>query len=169
MTFPARISPEEIEAAKPKILALVQRGAPDACWPWGGHVGRDGYGKIFVCGRPRRTIRMVMAVEAGADIGDALVCHRCDNPICCNPAHLFLGSHADNTRDAMSKGRVATAWAPGEKHNEGEQNPRAVLNADNVREIRRSRLTNEAVAAQFGISPYTVRDVRRGRTWRHVV
>lgn len=171
MTFPARISPEEIEAAKPKILALVQRGAPDACWPWAGHIGRDGYGKIFVCGKHRRAIRMVMAVEAGSDIGDALVCHHCDNPICCNPEHLFLGSHADNARDAARKGRMRGGngyWRKGQSQNVGVDNPRAALNADDVREIRASSLTHEAAAAKFGVSYHTVRDVRRGRTWRHV-
>lgn len=84
-------------------------GGPDACWPWIAALEHDGYGRFQTShqgqARKVRAPRMAWLLTHG-DIPDALcICHRCDNPPCCNPAHLWLGTNLENTQDKMQKGR----------------------------------------------------------------
>jgi hypothetical protein len=88
------------------------------------------------------------------------VCHKCDNPPCVNPAHLFLGTHIENMEDMSRKGRRARM--PGEK------NPRAKLTEADVRHIRGSTLSTEELTARFGVSKSTIHAARSGTTWRHL-
>lgn len=75
------------------------------CWPWvGKHFAPGGYGRIRFCGTKFRTHRLAM-ILSGVDVEGYLVCHRCDNPCCCNPSHLFLGTHKDNAKDCSQKRR----------------------------------------------------------------
>lgn len=81
-------------------------GGPDACWLWTARRGPDGYGQIKVDGQGRQAHRVVMELTLGEAVPKHLyVCHRCDNPPCCNPAHLFVGTPSDNQRDSVAKGR----------------------------------------------------------------
>lgn len=79
-------------------------GGPEACWPWTG-ARHKGYGMIGIARKKHGTHRVAYALATG-DPGDLHVCHACDNPPCCNPAHLFLGTHQDNMRDLVAKGRA---------------------------------------------------------------
>ena len=75
------------------------------CWLWDGAVNNDGYGTIFRGGKQHKVHRLAWE-EAHGPIPDGLnVCHTCDVPACCNPAHLFLGSQQDNMQDCLGKGR----------------------------------------------------------------
>ena len=90
----------------------VDRSAgPDGCWPWIKARMPSGYGMIGIGRRPALTHRVAWEL-AHAHPGDAHVLHRCDNPPCCNPAHLFLGTNSDNIADRVEKGRSPT----GEDH-----------------------------------------------------
>lgn len=81
--------------------------APSGCWEWTGSRLPSGYGKKSVGGVHRYAHRLAWEMANGAPIPEGMfVCHRCDNPPCINPAHLFLGSCGDNTRDARDKGRL---------------------------------------------------------------
>lgn len=98
-----------------RLWAKVERRGPDDCWNWTGGVtrpGSHGYGRIFIsyAARPRSMVahRLAWMLANGPVPPDMEVCHRCDNPRCCNPAHLFLGTHTDNMRDCSSKHR--TFW-----------------------------------------------------------
>lgn len=83
--------------------------APDLgpCWTWTGATRNGGYGSIKIRGRRHCTHRVAWTMERGAIPGDMNVLHKCDNPPCVNPEHLFLGTDADNVHDMVAKGRQA--------------------------------------------------------------
>jgi len=92
-----------------------------------------------------------------------IVRHTCDNPMCVNPAHLVLGTQADNMRDLAERGR---GHVPHKTR--GELNAQSKLTADQVREIRASTETRKQIAARLGVSPSTIGAVRQGRNWKHL-
>lgn len=75
------------------------------CWEWVGYLNEKGYGKFRLNNKLQRAHRISYALKYGAIPEGMLVCHRCDNPKCVNPEHLFIGTTTDNARDSISKGR----------------------------------------------------------------
>jgi hypothetical protein len=85
---------------------MVDRsGGPDACWPWTGRT-EGGYGRLWFKNKHERAHRVAWALANNQPVPDGMVvCHRCDNPPCCNPADLWLGTRTDNNADRDAKGR----------------------------------------------------------------
>ena len=129
------------------------------CWVWQGAKDRDGYGR-FGGSAPRRAHRRSYQMEYGVLPADALVCHRCDNPSCVNPDHLFLGTHADNHADRGVKGRTAS----------GERNGFHRLTADEVADIRAryaaGGVTQVTLAKTFGVCSATISNITSRRYWK---
>jgi len=98
----------------------------------------------------------------GSIEGGVCVLHKCDNPKCVNPSHLFLGSGADNMRDKINKGRQT----------KGEANGAPKLNEESVKAIRKMASKNKAnrgeIAARFGVSRRCISAVVSGAAWRHI-
>lgn len=148
----------------PKVMRLASW---DECWLWTGARKQNcpggGYGNFkLTAALTSRASRVAYALYYGRSPGDLFVCHRCDNPPCCNPLHLFLGTVQDNADDMVRKGRQATY------DGRGENNRAAKLTAEQVEKIRdliRAGLTNVAIAARFGITHQLVSRIRRGRSW----
>jgi hypothetical protein len=145
-----------------RFWSKVQRGGPDECWPWTASKTDEGYGS-FKWSVERRAHRAAWILTRGP-IPDGLdVCHTCDNPPCCNPAHFFLGTNGDNNADRHAKGRSGSA--------RGEQNGNAKLTASAVLEIRAARKRGVRLidlATQFGVSIAVVHAAATGKTWRSI-
>jgi hypothetical protein len=132
------------------------------CWPWVGAANSkaDPYGRIQKPDGSRiMAHRLIYELKHGPIPPGLMVCHRCDNPPCCNPRHLFLGTPQDNTRDAFDKGRVRT---------DGEHNPIAKLNNHRVRHIRKSTASTAELAKLYDVHPDTIWKVRNWKSWTSV-
>ena len=138
----------------------------DGCWVWTGHLNRKGYGTFaFSSGNPVLAHRLAYELEIGEIPKELCVCHKCDNPSCVRPDHLFLGTIAENNADMHAKGRASGGSNPGEKC------PLAKLTSDQVLEIR-SRFNyrggGKAAATAFGITVGTAHLILRRKTWKHL-
>lgn len=135
----------------------------DTCWLWTGHTQRNGYGQISRGYRlgAAWVHRVSYELANGPIPKGLLVCHACDVPLCVNPAHLFLGTYADNARDAMQKKRLA--W--------GERNRHAKFSTADIIEMRAlaSNATPKAdIRRRFGISQSYLNSVLRRDHWRNL-
>lgn len=165
-----------------RFWSKVDRGGPDDCWLWTAKAKcHGGYGAINYGGRgsPRlRAHRVAYELTFGPIPEGLVACHRCDVPRCCNPAHLFLGTKADNTHDMMAKGRMKKPPVHrGDDHplrrnpaarRPGESNGNARHTSEKIAKIWADPLGTRAAARKYGVSTGLVLDVRNSRTWRHL-
>lgn len=144
------------ETQEDRFWARVQK--TDSCWEWTGPVRGKGYGAVRFDGRMQSAHRVSWEMANGP-IADGLhVLHRCDNPPCINPDHLFLGTQQDNTDDMLAKGRAAR----------GVVNGRAKLTPVQVEEIREAHASGRGVsdlARHYGVARITVRKIVTGQSW----
>ena len=155
-----------------RLWARVDVRGPDECWEWQGYRMPSGHGQIS--GEDQvvtTTHRVAWSSANGRPVPEGLlVRHSCDNPPCCNPAHLLVGTVADNSRDAVERGRVARGFAL----------PGAVLSEDDVRSIRRRylrftvpgqrgfRSNSKDLAQEYGVSRKYVAAVAAGGERKNV-
>lgn len=135
------------------------------CLLWMGGTNEHGYGIIGLGTREQgtdRTHRVSWRLHRGEIPPGANVLHRCDTPACVNPAHLFLGTLSDNSRDMVTKGRD---FRP---DNRGERAKWRKLCSDAVRDIRTRRMSSTSFARLYGVSKSAVCEIWRGRTWASV-
>lgn len=132
------------------------------CWVWTAFRNPAGYGHFRVGGRAGRhelAHRVALALALGrAPLAHVL--HKCDNPACVRPEHLFEGTNADNVRDAVEKGRNTRL--------RGESNGRRRLSEVDVAAVRGSSESLRTLAARYGVSTTAIGKIRRGEAWRHV-
>jgi len=136
-------------------------GGLDACWPWARKSRLPkGYGLVGYRRARWQSHRLAYFLATGHHPGKLCVMHHCDNPPCCNPAHLSLGTVRDNTLDMISKGRNRPA--------RGERNANSRFTADEIMRLFLHPAPTRRTAIEFAVSERTVYDIRRGNTWRHV-
>jgi hypothetical protein len=144
-----------------RFWSKVDKRGPNDCWEWTAYRHPQGYGLIRHGGRDQRAHRVALELALGEDLGPRWALHRCDNPPCCNPAHLYAGSRAENIADAVERHRYADITGPA--------NPRARFTSDQVAAIRdqyRSGASIHALAREHGISRPSMRDIVRNVSYR---
>jgi hypothetical protein len=134
----------------------------DGCWNWTAGTYVNGYGIFKLDRRNWRAHRLSYKLKCGPIPDGMQVLHKCDNRLCVNPDHLFLGTNADNMADKVAKGREAHYGHPGERQGQSK------LTNDQVLAIRASSGPHRDVAAEFGMSRSQVRDIRTRRAWKHI-
>lgn len=151
-------------ADRSRFWSKVDRRGPRECWPWNGsrNSERGGYGNFNLGGKCVAASRVALALKLGK-WPEHRACHTCDNPPCCNPAHLYDGTAKQNAADAA--GRIGK-WS-----RLGFRSPFAKLNPGEVLTIKaalRAGVKRSALAAHFKVSTTAIRHIERGRNWRHV-
>lgn len=135
---------------------------PRSCWEWQA-LKRRGYGIASHSDGLSNAHRIAWFLVNGEIPPGHDICHRCDNPSCVNPAHLFAGTTKENIQDMERKGRA--------RHPRGEQNGRARLNEEQVRQIKAlmgSGMSMRSVARQFNANSGTIFGIWTGKIWKHV-
>jgi hydrogenase maturation factor HypE len=149
----------DMKPIEERFWAKVDRRGLQDCWPWLGYRHHAGMGQIGVGRRQDGVMyvsRLAWQIANGPIPRGQYVLHKCDNPGCVNPNHLFLGTYRDNIHDMLSKRR----------HVYGAAHPGAKLNDAKVRSIRASSLSDTALAHQHGVSRRLIWKVRKGLSWK---
>lgn len=149
--------------------ARVRKNDLTGCWNWIADKDKDGYGYAYL-GKTRiegtkkyikhrdKTHRLSWNMHNGAIPEGLCVLHKCDNPSCVNPDHLFIGTKKQNSEDMVAK----------QRNQRGEQRPLAKVTEEQVREIRASKESLTKIGAKYGLAFQTVSQIKNRKTWRHV-
>jgi len=146
------LSPEE------RFWSMVKRGGPDSCWEWQGRIIKDGYGAFHLKGKRIIASRFAWILTYGEIPQGMCVLHKCDNPACVNPRHLFLGTPKDNMQDAVLKWRKS-----------GPHNGRTKLSwpqVDTIRLLFQMGWSGYRLAKFFGVNYKTIWQILKGKTWK---
>ncbi|MCR4433665.1 MAG: HNH endonuclease [Caldiserica bacterium] len=141
-----------------RFWSMVKRDNPYSCWEWQGYTLRDGYGAFHFQGKRIIASRFAWILTYGEIPPGMCVLHKCDNPSCVNPRHLFLGTQKDNMHDAVLKGMKS-----------GPHNGRTRLTwpqVDAIRLLLQNGWSAYRLARFFGVNYKTVWQILRGKTWR---
>lgn len=141
-----------------------------SCWLWMGKRTPKGYGDFAVRVANKildfRAHRYAWEMIKGSIPKDKLVCHKCDNPPCVNPDHLYLGTQSENIKESVGKGRHSTC------HQRGENNPSAIITGKIVEEIRKSyvprKVTQRFLAEKFNLTQSYVSEILLKKVWSHI-
>jgi len=142
------------------FLGFVAASEDGECWPWTGSLDPKGYGVHWQSGRGTRAHRLMFALHFGPIPSGLVIRHSCDNRRCVRPAHLLLGTQAENVADMDRRGRRNPA--------RGATNGKSKLTADAVLAIRASDLPYSRLARAFGITKGHVANVKARRVWGHL-
>jgi hypothetical protein len=131
---------------------------PNNCWEWTASKTGGGYGQFKVNKKPFAAHRWSAQYLAGLSITDMVVCHKCDNPKCVNPEHLFVGTQQDNKNDCVNKKR----------HCYGINHYKTKLTENDVRYIRNSNKSGYQLAKDFNVTEQHIGHIKNYRTWKHI-
>jgi len=152
-----------------RIFDKIDFGEIDKCWNWTGTIGKDNYGQVRLSrihhGKRSSSCASRFIYKVCYNEPDIkpqqFVCHTCDNPTCCNPNHLFLGSPQDNVDDMVTKKR----------HSYGEKNHMAKITTEMVWEVKKMLLDGHRmfeIANQLGLTYKTVQHIKWENCWKHL-
>jgi hypothetical protein len=137
-----------------RFWARVRKSSEEACWEWSGSTFENGYGHVYILGKTALVHRYSYELHFEMTLNtNDLICHTCDNRICVNPSHLFIGTHQDNSTDMVEKGRQAR----------GSRLKHTKLSADDreaIRDIYRQGLMSQrALGTLYGIAQQTISQI----------
>lgn len=139
------------------IESLLYSTVPyDGCYLWNRCTDKDGYGVTSIKGVKMPAHRAVMSFLY--DVTGQYVLHKCKHRNCVNPDHLYLGTQKQNVQDQIDAGTFVY----------GSKNGWSKLTEEDIPKIRNSDLTYKQLAAQFNVSPYTIWDILKGRSWKQI-
>lgn len=168
---------EAIRTQAATFWMKVRKAGPDDCWEWTGwRLSRSASRLPYGVWRPSptknstplRAHRVAWALANGPIPEGLCVCHRCDNPTCCNPFHLWLGTASDNNQDRDRKGRTVP---PRQVHDHGKfsrgaKHGMSKLTEDDISSILADIRPQNIIAAEYGVHRTNINHIKRGRTWR---
>lgn len=152
-----------------RFWAKVDKKGENDCWDWTASLNNVGYGQFYLNGKMVSSHRVSYIINHPLTIDlwehrEICVCHKCDNPCCVNPAHLFLGSVGDNMNDKLAKGRG--------NQPKGENHGRSKLTEDNVREIRikyaEGGVSQRELALKYAVSETIIGYITLRKRWTHI-
>lgn len=153
-----------LKASDQRRFWIKVKRARSGCWIWqASRAKRGGYGQFMLRGKMLKAHRVAYELLVGMVPAGLFVCHKCDNPPCCNPRHLFLGTVADNSADMKAKGRGFVPEPP-----RGEAHHSCKLTVEKVRRIRALRgvMSGVSIAQKFGVSKSAVSRIQLEKSWK---
>jgi len=141
-----------------RFWSKVDPAPSSCCWEWTAGKSSNGYGQFKLNTKMLSAHRIAYTLTKGEIPKDLIVRHTCDNPVCCNPDHLILGTYADNMADKVERNRQA----------KGEQNGRCKLTVKQVMEIYNSPLTQDEIAKLYNIDQSIVSRIKHKKIWKHI-
>ena len=128
------------------------------CWNWKRATRKDGYGITWYNGSTDYIHRVSYRVFKGDFDSNFIIRHKCDNPSCCNPDHLLIGSDQDNSTDMVNRGRSA----------KGSKQGNSKLTEEMIQPIRDSNLSSRVLGSMYNISKSVILDIKNNKIWKHV-
>jgi hypothetical protein len=138
---------------------------PDDCWNWLAGINQSGYGLFGLTNKSERAHRVAWMLTNGDIPGGLYICHHCDNRLCCNPAHCFLGTHDDNMKDMVQKGRANHLGFPGSYNGRARLTEKQVLE---IRDIRQKGMILTEIAKLYKVGFSTIENICLRKTWIHI-
>lgn len=168
-------TPIEFDPVNHGMASLVKRfwdgvkvSGRGECWEWQKSLSvHGGYGQLMLWDGWKRTLvkahQLAYRIHKGDPPPGTMVCHKCNNPKCCNPEHLYAGTRKDNWRDAIQAGTASIL-----PHHKGEDCLHSKLTEAQVKFIRDSKDKGVVLAKVFGVTKTSISHIRSGKTWKHL-
>ena len=148
-----------------RFWSKVKIGSPNECWEWQAGDNGTGYGKFYVGGEgnPQKYAHRISWIVENGDIPEGLfLCHKCDNPKCVNPTHLFLGTQSENMKDASRKGRCKPSYIHGEACGRGKLKEEDI---PIIKDMIRSGVSMNVIAKKYEVTKQSIFHIKTGRNW----
>ncbi len=140
------------ESVVARFWKKVNKRSQDGCWEWTGAKNSKGYGQVRIAGELFYVHRLSWIWHMGTIPPNMCILHYCDNRVCANPLHLFIGTPADNTRDMLLKERSNAKLL--------------IREVRGIRRLLKTSLSHQSIAEMFGVNRCTIGDIYRGTSWR---